>query len=285
MSMRKRALAFGSSDQPSQPKRPCVAPIEQELNGSERKLKPRSCLIEEDGWSELREELEPAKSHSAKDCRRANGESTAKNDARNLQLQFQTKLSLPVFTGEKLEGEGGASISVALVDANTGQVVTLGLESSIKLDVVVLEGDFNKYDEDNWAQEEFENYIVKEREGKGPLLTGNLVVTLEQGLGELGKLIFNDDSSWTRSKSFRIGLKVTLGCCGNTRIREAKTDAFPVKEYKREAHRRHYPLACNHGVRRLEKIAKDGKSHRKRSLLPLSKESDKLRAVSMEIAN
>lgn len=161
---------------------------------------------------------------------RANGKSTAKNDARNLRLQLRNKLLLPLFTEKKLEGEGGARISVALIDADTGDVVTSGPEASIKLDVVVLEGDFNKDNEENWAPEEFDNYVVKEREGKRPLLTGNLQVKLKAGVGELGNLMFTDNSSWNRSKSFRIGLKVTSRDGKNTRIREAKTDAFPVRE-------------------------------------------------------
>ncbi|KAL3740313.1 hypothetical protein ACJRO7_021569 [Eucalyptus globulus] len=168
-----------------------------------------------------------------RECR-ANAKSTAKNDARNLQLQVQTKLSVSIFTGKKLEGKGGTRISVALIDANTRDVITSDPESSVKLDIVVLEGDFNKEDEDNWAQEEFEKYMVKERQGKAPLLTGNLQVTLKGGVGELGELIFTDNSSWTRSKKFRIGLKVAPDFCKNTRIREGKTNAFRVKEHRGE---------------------------------------------------
>ncbi|KAF8029700.1 hypothetical protein BT93_E2203 [Corymbia citriodora subsp. variegata] len=186
-----------------------------------------------------------------------------KNDGRNFRLQIQTKLSDHLFTGKKLEGERGARISVALIDANTQDIVRSGLESSIKLDVVVLEGDFNKDDEDNWTQEEFENYVVKEREGKGSLLTGDLHVTLKGGVGELGELIFTDNSSWNRNKSFRIGLKVASSYCGNTRIREAKTNAFRVKEHRGESSKKHYPPAFDDDIWRLEKIAKDGRSHQK----------------------
>jgi hypothetical protein len=37
------------------------------------------------------------------------------------------------------------------------------------LDIVVLEGDFNDEDDVDWTLEEFESYVVKEREGKRPL--------------------------------------------------------------------------------------------------------------------
>jgi Calmodulin binding protein-like len=101
-------------------------------------------------------------------------------DGRNLQLHFRTRLSLPLFTGGKVEGEQGAAIHVVLLDTNTGIVVTSGPEASAKLDVVVLEGDFNKEDDDDWNEEEFESHVVKEREGKRPLLTGELQVMTQK---------------------------------------------------------------------------------------------------------
>lgn len=151
-----------------------------------------------------------------------------------MQLQFRSKLSLPLFTGGKVEGEQGSAIHIVLIDGNTNHVLTLGPESSVKLDVVVLEGDFNNEDDDGWTQEEFESHIVKEREGKRPLLTGELQVILKEGVGTLGELTFTDNSSWIRSRKFRLGLKVASGCCEGIRIREAKTDAFTVKDHRGE---------------------------------------------------
>ena len=118
-----------------------------------------------------------------------------------------------------------------LIDANMGCAVTSGPESSVKLDLIVLEGDFN---DDNWTQEKFESHVVKEREGKRPLLTGDLQVTLKEGVGTLGELTFTDNSSWIRSRKFRLGLKVASGCCEGIRVREAKTDAFTVKDHRGE---------------------------------------------------
>lgn len=156
------------------------------------------------------------------------------SDGRNLQLQFRSKLSLPLFTGGKVEGERGTAIHIVLIDARTGLVVTSGPEASAKLDVVVLEGDFNNEDGDNWTEEEFDSHVVKEREGKRPLLTGELQVTLKEGVGSLGELTFTDNSSWIRSRKFRLGLKVASDCCVGTRIREAKTDPFTVKDHRGE---------------------------------------------------
>lgn len=149
-------------------------------------------------------------------------------------MQFKTRLSLPLFTGGKVEGEQGTAIHIVLIDANTGHIVTSGPESCVKLDVIVLEGDFSNEDDDNWSEEEFESHIVKEREGKRPLLTGDLQVTLKEGVGTLGELTFTDNSSWIRSRKFRLGLKVASGCCEGMRIREAKTEAFTVKDHRGE---------------------------------------------------
>lgn len=143
-------------------------------------------------------------------------------------------MSLPLFTGGKVEGEQGASIHVVLFDANTGNCVTSGPEASAKLEIVVLEGDFNNENDEDWTQEEFESHIVKERDGKRPLLTGDLYVTLKDGVGTLGELTFTDNSSWIRSRKFRLGLKVASGFCEGVHIREAKTEAFTVKDHRGE---------------------------------------------------
>jgi hypothetical protein len=153
---------------------------------------------------------------------------------RNLQLQFRNKLALPLFTGSKVDGDQGTGIHVALLDADTGQIVSTGPEASAKLDIVVLEGDFATDDEENWSREEFENALVRERDGKRPLLTGELNVVLKNGIATLGELTFTDNSSWIRSRKFRIGVRVADGVCEGLQIREAVTEAFTVKDHRGE---------------------------------------------------
>ncbi|KAK7302696.1 hypothetical protein RJT34_13592 [Clitoria ternatea] len=200
-------------------------------------------------------------------------------DGSSLQLQFKTRLSLPLFTGGKVEGEHGAAVHIVLIDAKTGHVVTSGLASCVKLDVIVLEGDFNNEDDDNWSEEEFESHVVKEREGKRPLLTGDLQVTLKEGVGTLGELTFTDNSSWIRSRKFRLGLKVSSGCCEGMRVREAKTEAFTVKDHRGELYKKHYPPALNDEVWRLEKIGKDGSFHKRLNKARIYTVEDVLRLV------
>ncbi|CAN8284119.1 unnamed protein product [Cochlearia groenlandica] len=184
-------------------------------------------------------------------------------DGRNLQLHFKTRMPPHLFTGGKVEGERGSAIHVVLIDANTGNVVQTGQESASKLNVVVLEGDFNDEDDGDWAKEHFESFEVKEREGKRPILTGDTQVTLKEGVGTLGELTFTDNSSWIRSRKFRLGVKPAQGYGDSFRIRESKTEPFAVKDHRGELYKKHYPPALHDEVWRLDRIAKDGVLHKK----------------------
>lgn len=139
-----------------------------------------------------------------------------------------------LFTGGKIVRDQGAAIHNVLVDLNTGLLVQDGPKSAAKLDIVVLEGDFNEEPDDDWAKEEFESHVVKAGDGKKPLLIGDLQLTLEGGMGTLGELRFTDNSSWIRSRKFRLGVKTAPGYCEGVQIREAKTEAFAVKDHRGE---------------------------------------------------
>ncbi|RAL49642.1 unnamed protein product [Cuscuta campestris] len=262
----KRALDPGNGSEDVQPekKRPALASVIIEalkVDSLQRLCSSLEPILRRVVSEEVERAL--AKLGPARINERVSPKSIEGPDGRNLQLQFRSKLSLPLFTGGKVEGEQGAALHVVLLDGNTGHIITSGPESSVKLDVVVLDGGFNNEDEDGWSQEEFESNIVKEREGKRPLLTGDLQVILKDGVGTLGELTFTDNSSWIRSRKFRLGLKVTSGFCEGIHIREAKTDAFTVKDHRGELYKKHYPPALSDEVWRLEKIGKDGSFHKR----------------------
>ncbi|XP_042509584.1 calmodulin-binding protein 60 E-like [Macadamia integrifolia] len=200
-------------------------------------------------------------------------------EGRKLQLHFKSRLPPHLFTGGKFEGEHGTAIHAVLLDANTGSVVQVGPESAAKLDVVVLEGDFNDEADDDWTKEHFESHEVKEREGKRPLLTGDLQITLREGVGTLGELTFTDNSSWIRSRKFRLGIKVAPGYCDGIRVREAKTEAFAVKDHRGELYKKHYPPALHDEVWRLDRIAKDGALHKKLTMAGVYTVEDFLRLL------
>ncbi|CAK9269788.1 hypothetical protein BDL97_03G011000 [Sphagnum fallax] len=202
---------------------------------------------------------------------------------RILQLKFKNKLSQTLFTGSKVEAEDGPMIHVQLLDVNTSQVVSEGPGANAKLEIVVLDGDFAAEDEGNyWEQSDFEHHTVKERDGKRPLLTGELFVTLKEGEGCLGDFQFTDNSSWIRSRRFRLGVKAVAGCCEGIRIQEAKTDPFIVKDHRGELYKKHYPPALDDEVWRLDRIAKDGACHKRLSQVNINTIEQFLRFHTMQ---
>ncbi|CAI5999689.1 unnamed protein product, partial [Closterium sp. NIES-65] len=201
---------------------------------------------------------------------------------RDLRLQFRNKLALPLFTGGKVEGEGSEPIRVFLQDGDTGSVVTTGPEANLKLEVVVLEGDFSRDDEDDWLPGEFDQFLVKERDGKRPLLTGETFVVLKDGLGVMGEITFTDNSSWIRSRKFRLGVRVSPGQVGESRVREGKTEAFTVKDHRGELYKKHYPPALTDEVWRLDRIGKDGAFHKRLNQAGIFTVEDFLRLVVMD---
>ncbi|CAI9756505.1 unnamed protein product [Fraxinus pennsylvanica] len=285
MAAREKRRLDPSSSQDAQPdrKRPALASVIVEalkvdsLQKLCSSLEPILRRVVSEEVERALAKLGPAKLNGRVSPKRIEGP-----DGRNLQLHFRSKLSLPLFTGGKIEGEQGNALHIVLVDANSGHVVTSGPESSVKLDVVVLEGDFNNEDDEGWTPEEFGSHIVKEREGKRPLLTGDLQVTLKEGVGTLGELTFTDNSSWIRSRRFRLGLKVASGSCDGFYIREAKTEAFIVKDHRGELYKKHYPPVLSDEVWRLEKIGKDGSFHKRLLEAGISTVEDFLRHVTRD---
>lgn len=153
-------------------------------------------------------------------------------ELRSLKLKFLDLISPPVFTGTRIEGEE-SSLKVSLVDDLTGQVICSGPESCAKVEIVVLEGDFDGDDGDNWTADEFKNNIVREREGKKPLLTGDAFLYLKEGIGWVSDISFTDNSSWTRSRKFRLGARLVDSFEGIS-VREAKTESFIVRDHRGE---------------------------------------------------
>ncbi|WOK95116.1 hypothetical protein Cni_G03823 [Canna indica] len=237
----------------------------------------------------IREEVEVALSKHLASITRQCEKQVGRSTTRSLQLKFKNKLSLPIFTGSRIEAEDSSTISVSLVDALSGQVVTTGSESTLKVEIVVLDGDFEVSENGNWTFEEFRNYIIKERQGKRPLLTGDVYVDLTEGVGVLGELSFTDNSSWIRNRKFRLGARIADGHFNGIRIREAKTDPFVVKDHRGELYKKHYPPSLDDEVWRLEKIGKDGAFHKRLSneniktvkdfLLLLCRDSARLRNI------
>ncbi|KAA8541260.1 hypothetical protein F0562_025133 [Nyssa sinensis] len=182
----------------------------------------------------------------------------------SLQLMFSKSVSLPIFTGSKIGDIENNPLQIVLVDTTANQMVPTSLSYPIKVEIVVLNGDFpSDGDNETWTSQEFNRNIVRERTGKRPLLTGDLFVTMRDGSAAVGDIEFTDNSSWIRSRKFRIGARVVQVSSNGVRIREAMTESFVVKDHRGELYKKHHPPALDDEVWRLEKIGKDGAFHKK----------------------
>ncbi|KAJ6687781.1 hypothetical protein OIU74_016472 [Salix koriyanagi] len=189
---------------------------------------------------------------------------SSSSSSSSLQLMFSKNLSLPIFTGSKIVDLDGSPLQILLVDTSGEQMVSTRLPHPVRIEVVVLDGDFPANDKSRWTTEEFDSNIVKERAGKRPLLAGDFsTVTLRDGVAAIGEIEFTDNSSWIRSRKFRLGARVAPGSNQGVKIREAMTEAFVVKDHRGELYKKHHPPMLNDEVWRLEKIGKDGAFHRK----------------------
>ncbi|KAK8599570.1 hypothetical protein V6N13_077489 [Hibiscus sabdariffa] len=201
-----------------------------------------------------------------------------------LELIFPKALTLPIFTGSKIVDEESNQLRVMLVDTMGNQMAPMLFLSPIKVDIVVLDGDFPSVDGKSWSSEEFDRSIVRERSGKRPLLTGELAITVRDGVGLIGDIEFTDNSSWIRSRKFRIGAKVAEGSSNVVRIREAMTEAFVVKDHRGELYKKHHPPMLGDEVWRLEKISKDGVFHKRLSSAGINTVQDFLKMWAVDHA-
>ncbi|KAH6799160.1 hypothetical protein C2S51_035644 [Perilla frutescens var. frutescens] len=181
----------------------------------------------------------------------------------SLRLAFVKMLSLPIFTGTKIVDADGGPLQIVLLDHDG---VPTSLPYPIKVEIVVVDGDFPA-NKDAWSGDEFAKSIVRERNGKRPLLAGELNFTIRDGVCFVGDVEFTDNSSWIRSRKFRLAARVVPqhGQAQPLLIQEAVTEPFVVKDHRGELYKKHHPPALDDEVWRLEKIGKGGAFHQKLS--------------------
>ncbi|XP_071723731.1 protein SAR DEFICIENT 1-like [Rutidosis leptorrhynchoides] len=199
----------------------------------------------------------------------------------SLKLMFTKTLSLPIFTGSKIVDIDNSQPQIIIVDTR-GEAPHTSLPHPLKVEIVVLDGDFPAGNRDSWTSEEFDNNIVKERTGKRPLLAGELSVMIRNGFALIGEIEFTDNSSWIRSRKFRIGVKVATGSYQGVRICEAMTEAFVVKDHRGELYKKHHPPSLGDEVWRLEKIGKDGAFHKKLQSVGIETVQDFLKLSTLD---
>ncbi|RZC22109.1 Calmodulin-binding protein 60 D isoform E [Glycine soja] len=199
--------------------------------------------------------------------------------AKHLKLCFINKLPETIFTRSSIITKDESFLQIALFDVRTESVVNDGPLSSLKIEICVLDGEFGSHGCEDWTEDEFNSNILREREGKEPLLIGERFITLKGGVGCITKIAFSDNSRWQRSRRFRIGVKAVQPTSNGEKIQEGRSEPFVVKDNRGESYKKHYPpyLKLNDDIWRLKKIAKEGKIHKQLSLHGIHNVKDLLR--------
>ncbi|CAN6325472.1 unnamed protein product [Urochloa humidicola] len=205
-----------------------------------------------------------------------------KTSSKRYKLQFQGNLPQTLFTGNRVEAESKQPLRIVLTEAATNQAVTSGPLSSMKVELLVLDGDFNADERLEHTEKEFSESVVFEREGKRPLLSGEVIVVLDKGVASIRDISFTDNSSWIRSRKFRLGARMSRASSIEERVQEAVSNPFLVKDHRGEVYKKHHPPALADDVWRLEKIGKDGVFHKKLADFGIHTVQDFLRNLVMD---
>ncbi|KAF3341853.1 Protein SAR DEFICIENT 1 [Carex littledalei] len=176
------------------------------------------------------------------------------------KLVFANQVPQSIYTGRNITDNDDKPIQIQLIEINTGRQCTNVAGLNIKVDIVVIDGDL---EQEGLDSDKFSSKIVKQREGKRPLLVGNTEVTFnQQGVGTIGDICFTDNSKWLRSGKFLLGACIDSERCGTIiKIQEGLSEKFAVKDHRGELYEKHYPPMLTDDVWRLEGIAKNGTYH------------------------
>ncbi|KAI4987489.1 hypothetical protein ZWY2020_020289 [Hordeum vulgare] len=204
----------------------------------------------------------------------------------NIRLCFLDGLKTPVYTDKNITSESNAAIRIGIF--NGDNMVKEGPLSKLKIEILVLRGDFCNDCRGNWTGEEFNSQIVQGRDGHGFVLGGDCSVWLNNGEASFGRIRFKEGSSRTRSRKFVVGARVCTSEKTGVRVQEAVMKPVTVLDRRNEANEKRYPPKPNDEVYRLEEIANDGTYHNRLKnakiytvedfLKALNKDADDLRA-------
>ncbi|URD73085.1 Calmodulin binding protein-like [Musa troglodytarum] len=203
------------------------------------------------------------------------------SDAELYQLQFQNGLPEKLYTLKPIMTKNQNLVQISIIDTATGKRVTSGPWSSVQVEVLALHGDFNCDGQKRWTKDEFNNHIVVARKGKGPLLTGELIIQLTNGVGYLDNVSFSDNSSWTRSQKFRLALRLYKA----EGAQEGISETLRVKDRRGQLNEKHHPPSLTDEVWYLEKIRKDGSFHKRLVNAGIHCVKQFLQALSMDHDN
>ncbi|PWZ04030.1 Protein SAR DEFICIENT 1, partial [Zea mays] len=154
----------------------------------------------------------------------------------HLKLVFAKQLKQPIFTNNKIVDIANNPIEIHLMDTTTNSMIP------------------SRYSP--WT---IISMVLKAREGKRPLLVGSLNVPMNNhGVAVIDDVFFTDNSSWIRCRKFRIGVRIMPADHLGSRVKEAVSESFTVRDHRGESYKKHYPPLMTDNIWRLKNIGKDG---------------------------
>ncbi|KAG6412224.1 hypothetical protein SASPL_124896 [Salvia splendens] len=165
-------------------------------------------------------------------------------DASMMKVEFRNRIVRMILTGEEIKGEGEVPIEVALVDDVTGDVVVDEPEATAKVEFYLL---------NVCGAEEL---IVPQGEGKLPILAGNVPLQLHRGVAKINNLKIRNYATKIKPPVFKLGARV-VGA--SVRVKEAKTEAFTLKDFRIKYFKKHKNPSLSDEVSRLVFIRRGGK--------------------------
>ncbi|PWA92414.1 CALMODULIN-BINDING PROTEIN60 [Artemisia annua] len=167
----------------------------------------------------------------------ATDESTAV--VKKLKLQFRNRIAPQVITGMPLLSENQTPIEISLVDAQTEEIVTTGVESTAEVEIMGFRvGD----DDSSMTIGEFQERLMSDRKGKR-VLQGNTCLQLKEGVGFIqSKISFTHSSKHTKNGAYRLGAIVVDAALRNG-VEVAWSETFVMKDGRSKYSEKHpYPL-------------------------------------------
>ncbi|KAL1541528.1 calmodulin-binding protein 60 C-like isoform X1 [Salvia divinorum] len=218
--------------------------VEEELESKKARI---FCKVEEEIESAKRSIYRRFKSYFK------HGDQTSSQS--NMKLELRKRIARNILTGEEIKGEGDVPIEVALVDDVTGDVVVDEPKASAKVEFFLLKAKSDASEADDCTAEEFNASIVPQVAGKMPILAGNAFLQLQRGVAVAKNIWIRHHASEIKSPNFKLGARV-VGA--SARIKEAKTDAFTLKNYRIKYNEKHANPSLSDKVWRLDCIWRRG---------------------------
>lgn len=181
--------------------------------------------------------------------------------SRSWQLCFKGDLPPTLLTMDKIEDQG-TSLEVELLD-ESGKRVEVGLESSVKIKIDVLDGDFDVENIEVWTDEDYSKNVARPRKNKGELLKGKCELLMSRGLASVSHIAFTDNSKSMRNGTFRLGARVVKGLPPGVVVKAAVSEAFKVKERRLKNDRKHEFPSTEDDLWRLVNIRNNGQTYQR----------------------